>query len=106
MESVVLDVIKECSVPYGRYNIDGPCSGECFRETKLIPYLDKYENIIIDISGTQLGYPSSWLEECFGGLIRNKYMNKAEFIRRVSFIGNNSWVDEILEYVDCASKTN
>lgn len=55
--------------PAGRYQSDGPFSGERFRDTYLLPALRKHETVEVDLDGT-LGYGSSFLEEAFGGLIR------------------------------------
>ena len=55
--------------PGGRVRTDGPYSGEVFREDFLIPALNNNEKVIIKIDGV-MGYGSSFLEECFGGLVR------------------------------------
>ncbi len=55
--------------PGGRYRTDGPNSGEEFRERFLVPALARGEQIVLVIDGTS-GYPSSFLEEAFGGLVR------------------------------------
>ena len=56
----------------GRYKRDGVYSGEEFRETILIPKvqeaLKKNQNIIINLDGGY-GYPASFLNEAFGGLM-------------------------------------
>src|SRR5574344_651467 len=59
--------------PGGRYISQGEYSGEEFRNTILKPkYLEaieKKETLEIDLDGGY-GYGSSFLEEAFGGLIR------------------------------------
>ena len=55
--------------PAGRYFTDGPYSGQRFRTEILYPALIENEKVEIDLDGT-LGYGSSFLEEVFGGLIR------------------------------------
>ncbi len=58
--------------PGARYTDDGPFSGEEFRKGKLEPlFEDESDNskIIVNLDGTK-GYPSSFLEEAFGGLAR------------------------------------
>lgn len=57
--------------PGGRTKKDGPFSGSVFLEKLIIPYLDKYESVVIDLDGVA-GLPSSFWEEVFGGLIRRK----------------------------------
>ena len=56
----------------GRYIKDGTMSGERFREDILLPLFNLFpieKEIYINLDET-FGYPSSWLEEVFGGLIR------------------------------------
>lgn len=59
--------------PGGRFRADGSYSGEWFREEILEPALaDAIEaggKLEVELDGTS-GYGSSFLEECFGGLIR------------------------------------
>ena len=55
--------------PAGRYYDDGPNSGQRFREEHLLPALKSGEEVVVDLDGT-LGYGSSFLEEAFGGLVR------------------------------------
>lgn len=63
-------VAKEFSKhPAGRYQSDGPYSGEQFREKYLFKPLAKNEQVIVDLDGAR-GYGSSFLEEAFGGLVR------------------------------------
>jgi len=57
----------------GRYINQGDFSGELFRESILIPKynesIEKNEKLIIDLDGCY-GHPMSFLEESFGGLVR------------------------------------
>lgn len=66
----VLKVSKFTLYPGPRYIKLGPSSGEEFRETILIPKVGDYKDLlIIDFDGV-LGYGSSFLEEAFGGAVR------------------------------------
>ncbi len=70
-----INVCKEYTdTPGGRYKEQGDFSGQDFRETILEPkYLEsimKNEKLQIDLDGGY-GYGSSFLEEAFGGLIRD-----------------------------------
>ncbi len=47
----------------------GTGSGEEFRDKFLVPALQQHEPLLIEMDGTA-GYPPSFLEEAFGGLIR------------------------------------
>ena len=59
--------------PGPRYRKQGDFSGEEFREEFLWPMYERYEKTgecnIIDLDGV-FGYPTSFLEEAFGGLAR------------------------------------
>ena len=58
--------------PAGRYCTDGPFPGQLFRDNFLIPALRENESVTIDLDGTS-GFGSSFLEEAFGGLVRNGF---------------------------------
>lgn len=58
--------------PGGRYKKNGPGSGEEFREKFLLGSLRSDEKVVVDLDGTS-GYPSSFLEEAFGGLVREGF---------------------------------
>ena len=86
--------------PAGRYLADGLASGQVFREKILIPFLAKADVINIDLDGTE-GYGSSFLEEAFGGLIRDHGYRLADLTRRVVFKSDEdpSIPEEILDYM-------
>jgi hypothetical protein len=54
--------------PAGRYKSDGPYTGEALREI-LIKLLKEEDQVYVVLDGA-LGYASTFLEECFGGIIR------------------------------------
>ena len=56
----------------GRWRKDGPGSGEEFREDFLSPRLKAGVHIIVTLAGAY-GYPISFLEEAFGGLLREGF---------------------------------
>jgi hypothetical protein len=57
------------TVPGGRYAKHGPYSGEEFRDHILAPALKDNEQVLVALDGTAT-LMSSFLEEAFGGLIR------------------------------------
>ena len=63
------------TTPGGREIKEGPYSGEQFRKELLGPLyqkaLDNGEKLIIDFDGC-FGYATSFLEESFGGLVRER----------------------------------
>ncbi|MCE3295291.1 MAG: hypothetical protein K0R65_1005 [Crocinitomicaceae bacterium] len=74
MHKIEIKIAKDfVTTPGPRYKKEGSHSGELFRDTILYPKLKEAinENIIlqVDLDGTA-GYGTSFLEESFGGLIR------------------------------------
>lgn len=69
----MIDIAKDFS-PFvaGRYRTDGPWSGQRFLEEQLLPALKTGAKVCVKLDGT-LGLGSSFLEEAFGGLVRNGY---------------------------------
>lgn len=63
------------TTPGGRFICEGEYSGEKFRQDLLYPKykeaLEKNEKLIVDFDGCY-GYATSFLEEAFGGLVRNR----------------------------------
>ena len=87
--------------PSGRYKTDGKFSGEHFREDYLLPYLKKHDRVVVDINDVR-GYGSSFLEEAFGGLIRNKYFSIKELMDRLEIVGDekySTYINEIWDYI-------
>lgn len=81
MEPQIISVARDFSAyPGGRYAKDGDFSGEEFRDQYLWPAVSsaiaRSGHVIIELDGTA-GYPASFLEEAFGGLIR-KYNIKSD----------------------------
>jgi hypothetical protein len=73
MNSAMISIAKQYSrTPAGRYRSDGPRSAEQFREEILAPALSRGQDVTVDLDGT-LGYSFSFLEEAFGGLVRNGF---------------------------------
>ena len=70
---VNINIAKEFSTTPGpRYEWQGEFSGELFRDKFLIKYFSDPNDetiLAIDIDGVD-GYPPSFLEETFGGLVR------------------------------------
>ncbi|MBD5641877.1 MAG: STAS-like domain-containing protein [Desulfovibrio sp.] len=88
--------------PGGRYPEDGPKSGQEFRESFLVPLLQKDEPIRIELDGTR-GYGSSFLEEVFGGLVR-KGFSPQMILSKIRLITSRPGLqDEITEYIKNAN---
>lgn len=99
-------IIKICDdftdAPGPRFISQGDYSGELFRESILIPKfkeaIEKNEKLTIDFDGT-FGYPTSFLEEAFGGL-KEKY-EKDIILNTLEFISNDEigLIDEVKGYI-------
>lgn len=76
----VVRVADFTKYPGGRYRTDGKGSAEAFREDHLEPALRDGGRVAVDLDGV-LGAGSSFLEEAFGGLVRN---HGPEVVRRVT----------------------
>lgn len=68
-----IDIAKDFTpYPAGRNRKDGPFSGEAFREDVLKPALGANQSVRLVMDGAR-GYGSSFLEEAFGGLVRDGF---------------------------------
>ncbi|MET3229986.1 UNVERIFIED_ORG: hypothetical protein ABIC54_002171 [Burkholderia sp. 1263] len=88
--------------PAGRFEKDGPYSGELFRRKHLAPYLKNGESVTVEMDGAR-GYGSSFLEEAFGGLIREGF-TLAFVQEKVRILASNPSLEhEIQSYLISAS---
>lgn len=71
--------------PIGRYRTDAKASAEAFRDDLLAPALRDHDRVRVELDGAA-GYPSSWLEESFGGLVRTHRLN-ADDLSALEFAG-------------------
>ncbi len=98
-----INIAKDfASTPGARYRVDGPFSGEEFREECLERHFQDLEDdskITIILDGAE-GYATSFLEEAFGGLAR-KY-GKKRCLERLTFISNEDRLlaDEVKSYIE------
>lgn len=103
MAEKIINVARDFSrTPGGRYYTDGPSSGQKFREEFLIPAFNEYDQVLIEMDGTR-GYPSSFLDEAFGGLVRNLHITPAQFKAKIKLKASPSfdiYVQDIISYVE------
>ena len=87
--------------PTGRYLQDGKSNATSFRKEFIHGPLASGERFFIDLDGTD-GYGSSFLDEAFAGLIRDKLVAKSDFFNRFEFKSDEdpSYIDEIRSYID------
>lgn len=99
-----IEIAREFSTePYGRYLADGDSNGTKFREEWVVPALTRNNRITIVLDGVE-GYGSSFLEEVFGGLVRDGGFTPSELKEKLIFVSQEdpSLIDEIWEYIDTA----
>lgn len=98
MEIIINIANQFTDAPGGRFKDDGMFSGEEFRKKFLEKNFDSATSITIDLDGTY-GYPTSFLEEAFGGLTRQFGYKKVR--DKLVFISNDEpgLIDEIMEYI-------
>src|SRR5690554_2691324 len=101
--------VRDFSVtPGSRYKDEGPHSGEEFRENFLeVAFKDALSSktkLIVDLDET-IGYGTSWLEEVFGGLVRNGY-NVDDINKYLDFVSDEEpyLIEDIKEYIYNAKK--
>ena len=78
---VVRDFSKK---PYGRYPDDGDGCGVYFRTKKLVPALLEHERVHVVLDGYNR-YGRSFLDEAFGGLIREEGYSWEELNERLTY---------------------
>ena len=103
MGNKMIYIAKDYSdTPAGRYVTDGSFSGERFRDEFLYPALQKNDHVDVNLDGA-LGYGSSFLEEAFGGLIREKGMGLDEIRLKLTIISSRVlYKSRIWQYLDDA----
>ncbi|MEG8231012.1 STAS-like domain-containing protein [Pseudomonas orientalis] len=78
--NVVNDFSKK---PYGRYPKEGDC-GEEFRQRFLVPALNEHDKVHVVLDGYNR-YGRSFLDEAFGGLIREEGFRWSDLKSRLSY---------------------
>lgn len=97
------------TAPGPRKVSEGKFSGEQFRKEFLLPRVreasDKKCYLTIDLDGTS-GYGTSFLEESFGGLIREDNLSLATLDSVLQFVSQEEpdLLSEIREYMEDAEK--
>ena len=80
MNKITISIADDFSAyPAGRYPNDGKYNGTTFRKDVLVPALKGSNDQVEVIFDGVAGFGSSFLEEAFGGLIRDEEMTK-EFL--------------------------
>lgn len=98
----IINVAKDFSkYPYGRLRQYSETGGQVFREDILVPAFLQFDEIVIELDGTE-GYGSSFLDESFANLIRENKFKKTDVLNKLTFVSNDdpSLIDEIMSYID------
>ena len=94
------------SLPGPRFKSQGEGSGEEFRENHLVPAFEEAlrngESLYVNMDGANCGYPTSFLEEAFGGLVRRFEKDKVKKVLVIECVTEPLLVQEIEYYMDCA----
>jgi len=81
---MMIDIAKDYArYPLGRYLTDGPNSGERLRVEVLEPALRQHQRVTVILDG-DIGYASSFIDEAFGGLVRNHNFLACELERKLT----------------------
>lgn len=92
--------------PAGRFREDGPASGEAFRVDILVPALRHHEVVCVHLDEAE-GYGSSFLDEAFGGLVRNEGFLAGDLRKKLFIVTEDfGWEKEIWHYIDSAASAN
>lgn len=96
----MIDVGKQFAVlPGGR---KGERGGERFRVDILVPALKESDQVEVDLDGT-LGLGSSFLDEAFGGLVREHGYTASQLKKRLKIkFSIASYVDDCWGYINKA----
>ena len=79
MNKVMISIAKDFSqYPAGRYPADGEYNGTTFRKEVLVPALTEDTQVEVTFDDVA-GFGSSFLDEAFGGLVRDEGMTR-EFL--------------------------
>lgn len=94
-------------IPGARYPKEGDFSGQEFRKNVLLPRLkeamQEKVKLTIDLDGTA-GLGTSFLEEAFGGLIREDKLDYNKVISTLEFVSEEDpdYISEIRSYINDA----
>ncbi len=102
MKQIVIKVVQDFHPrPYGRYANDSigceDTAGEVFRDKVLAPALREYDHVTVDLTGYNR-YGRSFLDEAFGGLIRESGFTKEDLDRKLSY--KHDLIESIIPVID------
>jgi hypothetical protein len=105
MDRVTVKIARDFSrTPGPRYIKEGKWSGELFRTQQFFNIfndaINNNKKVTVDLDGT-LGYGTSFLEEIFGGLIREHHLDYNQILNHLEIISNEEpyLTNDILAYL-------
>lgn len=104
MDKKIINIGKDFhKAPAGRSVEDGPYSGEAFRKRLLIPALREARIVVVELDDTE-GYGSSFLEEAFGGIVRDGVFTVRQLREKLQLVSDEDETlpGEIWSYIDQA----
>ena len=106
LETVKVNVAKQFTkLPGLRYKRLGRYSGEEFRQRFLLEPLQQGKTVIVELDGVR-GYGSSFLEEAFGGTVRELQLEVEDALQRLKVeTAIDSWRLDVDEYIRTAKST-
>lgn len=104
MKVVTIDMKSFSRAPFGRYPEDGPGNGQAFRTKFLLePFSDpSVDRVVVKLDSVTPGYEygSSFLEEAFGGLVREEQLPSSDVLRKLEVETKNAdYIMEIKSYI-------
>ena len=89
-------------MPMGRYRKHGDVSGEVFRDDHLLPALKMFGDDVVTINLYGIyGMGGSFIDEAFGGLIREHGYTTNELLERFEFESDDEFlVEEIISIIE------
>jgi hypothetical protein len=102
---VRVNVAKQFTkLPGARHIRLGPFSGEEFRQKFLAEPLSQGKTVIVELDGVR-GYGSSFLDEAFGGVVRQLNLEIEDAIKRLRVETSvKSWALDVDEYIRTAKE--
>lgn len=103
MKEKIINVVEEFSPsPYRRKREEVPMgeidsTGQRFREEHLVPALKEYDRVIVNLTGYNR-YARSFIDEAFGGLIRENNFTYAQLQKKLVY--NHKLVKSIELLID------
>ena len=86
--------------PSGRYKKEGPATAQHLREDTIIPNLLLGHDLEIVMDGAA-GFGASFLEECFGGLMRSKRITPFHVMQHMKIVtADASLKKECVKYMN------